>query len=316
MRAFLTLCLIAVASSERLGYNYQPSSGSLGGGSGIGGGFGSGSGFGGGLSSGGSYSSGGGFSSGGLGSAGGIGGGSYSSGGGFGNGGIGSNSYSGGGYAAPAAPVVTELNKEYYFHSAPEEEYDAGNSQNSQSTLKRNLRVVFIKAPENNGLANAALQVAKQSTEDQTAIYVLTKQADVSDITQQLQQAQQVQSKKPEVHFVKYRTQEDAANAQRAIQAQYDALGGSSKSSNEGVAPVLNYASSSPVSNYQGSASQNAGSYSAGGIGSASGLSGSYAAPSSSFSAPSGTGSYSAPSSSYLAPASAPKSSYLPPVVV
>ncbi|KAH8341776.1 hypothetical protein KR067_005635, partial [Drosophila pandora] len=52
---------------------------------------------------------------------------------------------------------------------------------------------------------------------------------------------------KPEVHFVKYRTQEDAANAQRAIQSQYDQLGGSSQAHNGGVAPVLNFASAAPV---------------------------------------------------------------------
>jgi len=45
------------------------------------------------------------------------------------------------------------------------------------------------------------------------------------------------------VHFVKYRTPEDAANAQSAIQGQYDQLGGSSQSQNGGVASTLNFAS-------------------------------------------------------------------------
>ncbi|KAH8374209.1 hypothetical protein KR009_005212, partial [Drosophila setifemur] len=50
-------------------------------------------------------------------------------------------------------------------------------------------------------------------------------------------------NKKPEVHFVKYRTPEDAANAQKAIQSQYDQLGGTSQSINGGVANAINFAS-------------------------------------------------------------------------
>jgi len=44
------------------------------------------------------------------------------------------------------------------------------------------------------------------------------------------------------VHFVKYRTPEDALNAQRTIQQEYERLGGSSTSHNGGVAPVLDFA--------------------------------------------------------------------------
>uniref|UniRef100_A0A1I8MA40 Uncharacterized protein n=1 Tax=Musca domestica TaxID=7370 RepID=A0A1I8MA40_MUSDO len=40
---------------------------------------------------------------------------------------------------------------------------------------------------------------------------------------------------------------QDAANAQRAIQGQYDSLGGPSHSINGGVAPVLNFASQAPA---------------------------------------------------------------------
>ncbi|KAH8417626.1 hypothetical protein KR222_002961, partial [Zaprionus bogoriensis] len=143
--------------------------------------------------------------------------------------------------------IADEFNKEFFTYTAPEEEFaDREATQNIANMLKRNLRVLFIKSPEHQGLTNAALQLAKQSSEQRTAIYVLTKQADVGELAQRLQSEQQTQAHKPEVHFVKYRTPEDAVRAQQLIQQQFDALGGSSRSSDEGVAPVLDF-SSQPV---------------------------------------------------------------------
>ncbi|KAH8284173.1 hypothetical protein KR054_011658, partial [Drosophila jambulina] len=146
--------------------------------------------------------------------------------------------------------VVDEFSKEFFTYSAPEEEFaDHESTEHIARMLKRNLRVLFIKSPENQGLTNAALQLAKQASEQRTAIYVLSKQADVAQLAQRIQSEQQAQaqSHKPEVHFVKYRTPEDAVRAQQLIQQQFDALGGSSRSSDEGVAPVLDF-SSAPAS--------------------------------------------------------------------
>ncbi|XP_068153949.1 uncharacterized protein TwdlQ [Drosophila tropicalis] len=148
----------------------------------------------------------------------------------------------------PLAPSDDEFSKEFYTYSAPEEDFaDRDATDQIATMLKRNLRVLFIKSPEHQGLTNAALQLAKQASEQRTAIYVLTKQADVGQLAQRLQAENQNQSHKPEVHFVKYRTPEDAVRAQQLIQQQFDALGGSSRSSDEGVAPVLDF-SSAPTS--------------------------------------------------------------------
>ncbi|XP_011181907.1 uncharacterized protein LOC114803492 [Zeugodacus cucurbitae] len=142
----------------------------------------------------------------------------------------------------PIQPA-NEFNKEYYTYSAPEHEFDdAGAADNIGNSLKKNLRVVFIKGPENSGLENAALQLAKSAGEERTAIYVLSKQADIGDLANKLNSVQSTASK-PEVHFVKYRTQADAENAQRAIQSQYDTLPGASSNHNGGSAPVLDFAS-------------------------------------------------------------------------
>ncbi|XP_037828733.1 pupal cuticle protein 36a-like [Lucilia sericata] len=282
MRAFVVMCFVAVACADKLGYNYQPvghsdsglsftpgsgslggvgggslgggsfgglGGGSLGGGS-LGGGFGSGSfgGLGGGSLGGGSLGGGslGGGSLGGL-SGGSLGGGSLGglSGGSLGGVGGGNDGVS---YEAPSYTAPAELEKEFYTFSAPEGEFDDANAaQKIAGSVKQGLRVIFIKGPENKGLENAALALAKQAAEQKTAIYVLNKQADIGDLANKLNAINKNSNNKPEVHFVKYRTPEDAANAQKAIQGQYDSLGGTSQSHNGGVAPVLNFASQAPV---------------------------------------------------------------------
>ncbi|XP_064550118.1 pupal cuticle protein 36a-like [Drosophila montana] len=242
MRAFIVMCLVAVACADKLGYNYQPvghsnqglsfapGSGSISGGSSLGG-------LGGGLDSGLSGGSIGGGS--GLGGLGGL--------GSIGNGGL-----SGGSIDAPVsynAPApAAELEKEFFTFTANEQDFDEPQSLDKvSSSLNKGLRVVFIKGPENRGLENAALALAKQAAQQETAIYVLNKQADIGDLANKLNSIRSNTNNKPEVHFVKYRTPEDAANAQRAIQGQYDQLGGSSKALDGGVAPALNFASQGPV---------------------------------------------------------------------
>ncbi|XP_017037688.1 uncharacterized protein TwdlD [Drosophila kikkawai] len=151
--------------------------------------------------------------------------------------------------APQAAPLIEEFQKEFYSYAAPEEQFDEGASnQQIADSLKKSLRVVFIRTPENRGFEQAALQLAKQSAQQETAIYVLTKQGDVANLAKQLNALKTSSVNKPEVHFVKYRTPEDAANAQLAIQNQYNQLPGVSRISNEGRAPVLNFASQPAVS--------------------------------------------------------------------
>ncbi|KAM7364305.1 uncharacterized protein ACRADG_000848 [Cochliomyia hominivorax] len=262
MRAFIVMCFVAVACADKLGYNYQPVAHSDSGlsftpGSGsIGGGLSGGSlgGLGGG-SLGGSLGGIGGGSLGGLGggSLGGLGGGSLG-GGNLGGGNLGGGNLGGGslgghdGLEAPSYNAPAELEKEFYTFSAPEGEFDDANAaQKIAGNVKQGLRVIFIKGPENKGLEDAALALAKQAAEQKTAIYVLNKQADIGDLANKLNAINKNNNNKPEVHFVKYRTPEDAANAQKAIQSQYDSLGGSSQSHNGGVAPVLNFASQAPI---------------------------------------------------------------------
>ncbi|XP_023165806.2 uncharacterized protein LOC111596013 [Drosophila hydei] len=136
------------------------------------------------------------------------------------------------------------LNKEFYTFEANEDDFnDPAASNRIANNANRGLRVIFIKGPENRGLENAALALAKQAAEQQTAIYVLNKQTDIGDLANKFNAVRQNSNARPEVHFVKYRTPEDAVNAQRAIQSQYDSLGGTSQNINGGIAPAINFAS-------------------------------------------------------------------------
>ncbi|KMZ01386.1 uncharacterized protein LOC6726653 [Drosophila simulans] len=150
----------------------------------------------------------------------------------------------GAGQLSEAVAPASELTKEFFSYSAPEHEFDDHSNEQIAHLLKKNLRVLFIKGPDNKGLEQAALQLATSASADRTAIYVLNKQADVGEWITNLNTIRNNNSRKPEVHFVKYRTQSDAENAQRTIQAQYDLLPGVSTNYNGGSSvPVLDFAS-------------------------------------------------------------------------
>lgn len=132
------------------------------------------------------------------------------------------------------APLVT---KHFYLHSAPvdHDEQQVVRYINIGRPQK-NYRVVFIDSPSSN--ANKAKIIANVApTEEKTAIYVLSKKTNALDINAEVVTPAPVNNK-PEVFFIKYKTPEEAVHAQHTIQAQYDALGGSSDVSNEGPIPV------------------------------------------------------------------------------
>lgn len=152
-----------------------------------------------------------------------------------------------------SAPAVgpTEYKKQFYTFSAPKGEFSDNTDATQNHDLKHGLRVIFIKGPENLGLENAALHLAKSAVEQHTAIYVLNKQADIGDLANKLNALNTNIANTPEVYFVKYRTPGDAENAQHIIQSQYDGLTDKS-SSHYGVAPVLSFASPAHTNNNSG----------------------------------------------------------------
>lgn len=129
------------------------------------------------------------------------------------------------------------VSKRFFIHSAPEDvEEDQQEKHITVGVPKKNYNVVFIKSPSKSS-KKTSIKISPAPTEEKTVIYVLNKKTDASDV-----QAEVIEhpttTAKPEVFFIKYKTNEEAAHAQEQIQAQYDALGGSSQVSDEGVAPV------------------------------------------------------------------------------
>ncbi|XP_013099473.2 uncharacterized protein LOC106081807 [Stomoxys calcitrans] len=227
MRAFIFLYFVAVACADQLGYNYQPVGHS---------------------NSGLSFAPGaGGSLQGSLGGASSLGASGQAP--SFGNG-FGSLDTSSGlkDSGSNLDDVDGDFQKEFFTFSANDEDFNEPNADEQiASNLKQSLRVVFIKGPESNGLEDAALALAKQASNQETAIYVLNKQVDLAELANKLNAVSSNGNNKPEVHFVKYRTAEDADNAQKAIQGQYDTLAGKSQSVDGGVAPVINFASQASV---------------------------------------------------------------------
>lgn len=155
------------------------------------------------------------------------------------------------------------VSKRFFIHSAPEEHDDDYKEKTiSVGTPRKNYNVVFIKAPHKTN-KGGKIKIVPATNEEKTVIYVLNKKTDASDIQAEVQEVVQT-THKPEVFFIKYKTPEEAHHAQQQIQAQYDALGGSTQVTDEGIAPVSSvigslgqnsHAEASSGPNYEHSAS-------------------------------------------------------------
>ncbi|XP_073816537.1 uncharacterized protein [Musca autumnalis] len=133
-----------------------------------------------------------------------------------------------------AQPLIT---KRFFIHSAPEEHGAEVQQHDIQvGAPRKNYNVVFVKAPVEKQ-QKVKVRVTPAVSEEKTAVYVLSKKAD-APIVETLVQEPVTTTSKPEVAFIKYRTNEEAEHAQHHIQAEYDRLGGSTSVSNEGVSEV------------------------------------------------------------------------------
>lgn len=127
--------------------------------------------------------------------------------------------------------------KRFTIHSAPEEEeIEVQHHDIAVGTPRQNYNVVFVKSPSS-PQQKTKVRIIPAINEDKTAIYVLSKKTDAPLLETHVEEPATTTSK-PEVHFIKYRTNAEAEHAQHIIQAEYDNLGGSTVISNEGVSPV------------------------------------------------------------------------------
>uniref|UniRef100_A0A1I8M9K9 DUF243 domain-containing protein n=1 Tax=Musca domestica TaxID=7370 RepID=A0A1I8M9K9_MUSDO len=138
-----------------------------------------------------------------------------------------------GGHAAAEAPLV---HKQFITVSAPEDSDSLSKTKHLViGRPQKNYRVVFIKAPSASS-SNVKLSAEFAPKEEKTVIYVLAKNDNALEVNDIATPAPTVPSK-PEVFFIKYKTEEEAQHAQRQIQAEYDKIEGSSEHTDAGVAP-------------------------------------------------------------------------------
>lgn len=117
---------------------------------------------------------------------------------------------------SPQEPIVT---KHFYVHAAPEEpEEETGPRFIPVGQSQKTYKIIFIKAPIYS-LKSQVIPVSPQNQE-KTIVYVLSKKPDF-DQSVQLPEPTPTEPSKPEVFFVKYKTQEEADRAQKQIQGNY-----------------------------------------------------------------------------------------------
>ncbi|XP_075157464.1 uncharacterized protein LOC142230715 [Haematobia irritans] len=151
--------------------------------------------------------------------------------------------------ATTAAPIVR---KQFYVISAPEDNENQGKTKHLVlGRPQKNYRVVFIKAP-NSGAGNVKYSAEFAPQEEKTVIYVLNKKENELDASDIATPAPTTPSK-PEVFFIKYKTDEEAHQAQQEIQAEYDKLGGTNEVADETTAPVTSVIGSLDSLNPDGS---------------------------------------------------------------
>ncbi|XP_020804995.1 uncharacterized protein LOC110181553 [Drosophila serrata] len=143
--------------------------------------------------------------------------------------------------ASAANPVMEPIITKQFFSISPAEDPEDLEPRNKHLVIgqpRRNYRVIFIRAPTaNSERLRYTAELAPQ--EERTVIYVLTKkqhELEATDIVTPREKPQAEQ--KPDIFFIKYKTNEEAVAAQKEIQTQYDQLGGNSEIAAPYVAPV------------------------------------------------------------------------------
>ncbi|XP_034477784.1 uncharacterized protein LOC117784218 [Drosophila innubila] len=137
---------------------------------------------------------------------------------------------------SPQPPIIT---KQFFSVSAAEDVQDVQprNKHLVIGRATRNYRVIFIRAPTAQSEAiKYTAELAPQ--EERTVIYVLSRKQQELEAQDIQTSKQQETPAKPEIFFIRYKTNEEAAAAQREIQTQYDELGGNTEHAAPFVAPV------------------------------------------------------------------------------
>lgn len=114
------------------------------------------------------------------------------------------------------APIIT---KSFYIHAAPEEpEENTGPKFVPVARPQKNYKIIFIKAPAY-GVNSQIVPVAPQN-EEKTIIYVLSKKPTINENIE-LPPVPTTEPTKPEVFFIKYKSDKEAHDTQQQIQGNF-----------------------------------------------------------------------------------------------
>uniref|UniRef100_A0A1A9UFL1 DUF243 domain-containing protein n=1 Tax=Glossina austeni TaxID=7395 RepID=A0A1A9UFL1_GLOAU len=154
------------------------------------------------------------------------------------NGALGAQNFANHQYLQQQQPS-TVITKHFFIHAAPEDADEEYREKHiTLGPAKKHYNIVFIKSPSVSN-RKTAVKISPASHEEKTIIYVLNKKAEAAEIHAEILE-QPTTTTKPQVVFIKYKTDEEAANAQEYIKTKFEALGDSTgRVSDEGTAPIV-----------------------------------------------------------------------------
>ncbi|XP_030751584.1 uncharacterized protein LOC115879079 [Sitophilus oryzae] len=118
-------------------------------------------------------------------------------------------------------PLAPEVTKHLYFFEGPEEEEVQTRINIPRVAPKQNQQIIFVKAPSYRTKATINIPAPPQN-EEKTHVYVLVKKPEEEALVN-VEQAEPKKPTKPEVFFIKYKTQEEAEEAVAQIQSKHRA---------------------------------------------------------------------------------------------
>ncbi|XP_002133723.2 uncharacterized protein TwdlZ [Drosophila pseudoobscura] len=143
-------------------------------------------------------------------------------------------------YLPPPATAVEPIITKQFYSISPAEDPEELQPRTKHLVIgqpRRNYRVIFIRAPTpSSDQVKYTAELAPQ--EERTVIYVLARKQQELRAQDIVAPQQQAAEQKPDIFFIKYKTNEEAAAAQHEIQTQYDQLGGNTEIAAPYVAPV------------------------------------------------------------------------------
>ncbi|XP_060535008.1 nuclear envelope pore membrane protein POM 121-like [Cylas formicarius] len=115
----------------------------------------------------------------------------------------------------------TQVSKHLYFFAAPEEPEEEVKPRINlpAQAAQKSYKIIFIKAPTYKSQLPINIP-APPANEEKTLVYVLVKKPD-AQATINVQPSQPAKPTKPEVFFIKYKSQKEAEEAVAKLQSQY-----------------------------------------------------------------------------------------------